>query len=387
MRPVLDLLAQLYDAVLEPERFPAVIGETISHLDLRGLFFAGLSPTTGLVFHFLEGVPEPTRARFIARFMMPDRNPYARVLAAHLPMELVTTEEVEAQVELAETDFYRELLVPSGLHEFVGTVLLRDTDLVSPFGAFRSADDRRFEGADLERLRELLPHYQRAAQLLLRFSALKSEQRAGQDVLDRLPYGVFLLDGVGRVAACNRTAEEILGRGDGLRLDGGKLQAAHPDDDADLDRMIAEAALTGCHKGVGAGGALTVARAGDLPRYEVLVAPCGTAPPLPAFSRPTAAVVFVTDRERPPAPDPELLRRLYGLTPTEAKVALGIATGKTPVEVSHDLGISLNTVRTHLYRVLAKTATERQADLVRLLAGGPLGLRPSPSPPKRRARS
>ena len=32
------------------------------------------------------------------------------------------------------------------------------------------------------------------------------------------------------------------------------------------------------------------------------------------------------------------------------------------------LGISENTVRTHLHRLYAKTGTERQADLVKLIA-------------------
>jgi DNA-binding CsgD family transcriptional regulator/PAS domain-containing protein len=384
---MLDLLAQLYDAVLEPERFPAVMQETISHLRLRGLFFAGFNPSAGLVFHFLEGVPEPTRATFLARFLRPEHNPFARVLLGRAPLDLVTTEEVTSQVALPETDFYRELLEPSGLHEFIGAILLQDAELVSPFNAFRSRDDRRFDATDRARLQSLLPHYRRAAQLLWRFSALKNEQRAGQDVLDRLPYGVFLLDGAGRVTACNRAAEEILRRRDGLALMEGKLQATRPDDCAALDRMVADAALTGCHKGLGSGGALTVERAAEKPRYEVLVSPCGAAPLLPAFGRPTAAVVFVTDRDRPNEPDPALLRRMYGLTPTEAKVACGIATGNTPAEVARALGVGLNTVRTHLYRALAKTGTERQADLVRLLTGGPLGLRQAQPTPRRRKRA
>jgi FixJ family two-component response regulator len=38
-------------------------------------------------------------------------------------------------------------------------------------------------------------------------------------------------------------------------------------------------------------------------------------------------------------------------------------------KVARTLGISETTVKTHLHRVFAKTGTDRQADLVRLVAG------------------
>jgi DNA-binding CsgD family transcriptional regulator len=67
------------------------------------------------------------------------------------------------------------------------------------------------------------------------------------------------------------------------------------------------------------------------------------------------------------APFPaELFVRRYGITPAESRVMQLLVQGMTPADAAEALGISLPTARTHLARLLDKTGTSRQADLVRL---------------------
>lgn len=58
----------------------------------------------------------------------------------------------------------------------------------------------------------------------------------------------------------------------------------------------------------------------------------------------------------------------YGLTLTEARVALAVASGITISATARRLKVSVNTVKTHLRRVYEKTGTSRQAELSRLIA-------------------
>lgn len=58
----------------------------------------------------------------------------------------------------------------------------------------------------------------------------------------------------------------------------------------------------------------------------------------------------------------------YGLTHAEARVALAASSGNTIIENAKSLGLSPNTVKTHLRHVFAKTATGRQAELASLIA-------------------
>src|SRR5262249_47626548 len=75
------------------------------------------------------------------------------------------------------------------------------------------------------------------------------------------------------------------------------------------------------------------------------------------------------------------LRELYGLTPAEARLAALLAERRNLKAAAAELGITLQTARTHLKRIFGKTAAKNQAHLVRLLLnpmsqiGSILGLR------------
>jgi DNA-binding NarL/FixJ family response regulator len=68
------------------------------------------------------------------------------------------------------------------------------------------------------------------------------------------------------------------------------------------------------------------------------------------------ALVLIIDSERDPVPAAALLRRLYGLTDIEAKVALRV-TRADIMQIAEELSVSFGTVRTHVQRVFDKTDT------------------------------
>lgn len=76
-------------------------------------------------------------------------------------------------------------------------------------------------------------------------------------------------------------------------------------------------------------------------------------------------VIAGPGNQRFPAADG--LRRFYGLTPTESKVARAISSGRSPKQIAGDLEVELSTVRTHLRAVHVKLGAASQADLIRRL--------------------
>ena len=64
---------------------------------------------------------------------------------------------------------------------------------------------------------------------------------------------------------------------------------------------------------------------------------------------------------------PGLLRQAFGLTRAEAAVATMIAGGDTPAEIAKHRNVSVETIRAQLRVLYAKTGTNRQAELVRLV--------------------
>ena len=65
------------------------------------------------------------------------------------------------------------------------------------------------------------------------------------------------------------------------------------------------------------------------------------------------------------------MRQLYGLTPSEARVANLLLEGCEVREVAERHGITLETCRFNVKRVLAKTGTRRQSELSRLMMSLP----------------
>ena len=83
------------------------------------------------------------------------------------------------------------------------------------------------------------------------------------------------------------------------------------------------------------------------------------------------ALVFATDPDAVPRSRAAFMRMLYRLTPAESRVADLLLEGLDVRTVASTLGITLETARFHLKRVLARTGTRRQTELMRLMLSLP----------------
>jgi DNA-binding CsgD family transcriptional regulator len=209
----------------------------------------------------------------------------------------------------------------------------------------------------------LLPHMARAQQAVERMRLLD----AGEAALNALNLGALLLDADGSVIFHNdAAAQAAIHAGDGLQLRNGKLNANNADADAGLQRLIAFALKPD--------GSLETPPDVLVPRqslrqpYHVTALPIRRSlKPFVGIVRPVA-VVIVNDPERRRPIGAEALRRGYGLTPREAALAVALADGWSLEQAADLLEMRYETARTHLRRVLSKTRTSRQAELLKLLA-------------------
>jgi DNA-binding CsgD family transcriptional regulator len=68
-----------------------------------------------------------------------------------------------------------------------------------------------------------------------------------------------------------------------------------------------------------------------------------------------------------PGPPAAVLAKVFGLTPSEARLASIMARGAAPEMAARELNVSRETVRNQLKSIFAKTGTHRQGELVALL--------------------
>jgi DNA-binding CsgD family transcriptional regulator len=70
----------------------------------------------------------------------------------------------------------------------------------------------------------------------------------------------------------------------------------------------------------------------------------------------------------------EVVRTMYKLSPTEAKIAARLVFNPYLADISTSLGITYNTARTHLKRIYQKTDTNKLPSLIQKIVTGPAGL-------------
>jgi len=133
--------------------------------------------------------------------------------------------------------------------------------------------------------------------------------------------------------------------------------------------VISGAVAAGTGNGLSPGGSLLLQRRSENQPLRVTATPFRA--PLVLGSPPIAALVFISDPAKAPLSRSAVLRVLYGLTPAEGRVADALLRGMEIREAAGRLGITLETARLHVKRILAKTSTSRQAELVRLMVSLP----------------
>ena len=92
----------------------------------------------------------------------------------------------------------------------------------------------------------------------------------------------------------------------------------------------------------------------------------------------TAAMILLGNPRLAHVTAISLLRSLYGLTRAEAELTHLLAEGHSLEEAAGERSVTLNTARSQLKRVFAKTGAKRQADLVRIVLGGAGAVRDLP---------
>jgi DNA-binding CsgD family transcriptional regulator len=213
---------------------------------------------------------------------------------------------------------------------------------------------------------DALPQLQRAIELRRSVKQTEIERLALQAAFERSGMAMLVLSYEGRILFASRGANAILREADAIRAVNGCLRPVSRCTAERLATLLSEATGAGSASDCPVGGALTIERASRRP-LTILVAPLHAARGNISASIP-AAILFIKD--------PELstlavgtLQEMFGLTRAEAALAKELADGRSIEDIATARRIRLSTARTQLKAIFAKTATNRQAQLVAMLLG------------------
>ncbi len=216
----------------------------------------------------------------------------------------------------------------------------------------------------------LVVHLQQALRTQDKLAALGHSTVDLAGALEAVRHGVIIVGSGCWVIILNSAAEAILSADDGVQIRSGRIAATSMHAERELHCAIHHA-LTEDGSKVRRGQSFTCERPSGKRPYVIHVLPLHCAGTDETLRQATALMLIIDPEHKPDAPV-ELLRRLYGLTNTEAQVAVRIGRGADLKQISDELVVSSTTVRTHLQHIFDKTDTHRQAELVQhLLAVSP----------------
>ncbi|WP_419934838.1 helix-turn-helix transcriptional regulator [Candidatus Palauibacter sp.] len=227
----------------------------------------------------------------------------------------------------------------------------------------------------VETVRGLAPHltqFVRVRQLLRQAGSLATSLA---ELLEYSRYGLIHLDRRGRILEANDRATSFLGRGAGVRDEGGFLRAPVLAQDAQLQALLARALPAFGTPAIG--GAMRIANPSGGSPVVVHVNPVGDRHPHMRALQ-VAALVLIVDPASGLRIDLNLVAASLDLTPAESQVAVALAQGHSVSEIAARTGRSEGTIRWHVKRIFRKLGIRRQAELVRRV----LSLHGLPEPPR-----
>jgi DNA-binding CsgD family transcriptional regulator len=170
-----------------------------------------------------------------------------------------------------------------------------------------------------------------------------------------VPEALVLLNADREILAANQAARHLLAAADGISVERDRLRIGAPE----LQRRLENALSDGTGNRARWVGALRVPRGSDGPDWLLQVFP------LEDCADSEALYILSDDGERPAPHD---LGSLFDLSPMQSRVALAILEGSTAAEISVQLRITRNTLKTHIRRLFFKIGVSRQTEMVRLLS-------------------
>ena len=271
--------------------------------------------------------------------------------------------------EFCRSRFHRERARPNGWVDIASAVIEKSTTGCTFLSIARDAANGLVDDEMRRRIALVIPHIRRALLLGKTIHRKEAEATCFADILDGLSAGMILVDAGGSIVHANAAGSAILDAADFLRRTScGRPVAGHPPTNLALREILLAADAGDVALGVNGIALPLTAHNGE--RYVAHVLPLTS-----AIRRDTGlpykavAALFVRKTAFEAFSPSEVIGEMYKLTPTELRVLLAIVDVGGVPEVAAALGVAATTIKTHLSRLFEKTGVDRQADLVKLVAG------------------
>ena len=266
-------------------------------------------------------------------------------------------EEIVPVDEFIRTDFYNHYVRAIGDDTCRGIGIRLENDWGSGFVALqRGLGQASFDPDAVGRLGRNFHHLRRMLSIRGRVAAIRHRSETLAGALDAMGQPVLIVDAAMHLKHANAAGEQLLSGRSAVEIREGRIRAAHQLDDSTLRKAV----LRACSGDGGEASAIALQGPGSRLALTVTTAPRTSGTRLALILSGPLAAQRASRASR--------LRTLYGLSEAETALALLLADGASPAEISERRGVAIGTVRVQIKRIAAKLGCRRQSDIVRAVA-------------------
>ncbi|MCW6512710.1 helix-turn-helix transcriptional regulator [Lichenifustis flavocetrariae] len=354
-----NLIGMIYEASIEPGLWPDVLRHLASATPSVAAMISSHDKLAGTtIFHQSFGLNPDYMSVYAEKWSGAD-NPLVGALLLLEPGEVSGLPALIDFEAFKRHPFYLEWGKPQGYNDAINMMLERTPTRFASVSLIRNHEQGLADAATIKRLRILMPHFLRAIRIgrVLEHASIREETLVR--TLDALASAVFLLSSIDEIVHANASAVRLADRGVTPERIVGAYKRCLRGEMGSLGGLMDRGASRGeCSFRIETAG-------GDVFVCHGLPLALGVAS---RNSKPAATLVVVQAATSTESAT-KALASLFGLTPREQEVLFSLVEigGITPT--ARLLGLSKETVKSHLKALFLKTHTHRQSDLVRLVAG------------------
>lgn len=363
---LLRVVGQIYDTAFTEDGWPNTL-EAINRC-------IG-ADASALMYHDMPQHGSSAQMLSWAGFSPADMQDYAESYAAHdvrvkpfskVPVGGIYLDERDiAMVEVEKSLFYNDYMKPRGLKWATGANLFEDKVRWGILGIHRAAGRGQYSDDNIHELSLLIPHLRRALQLHRQVTAAKTLAAGLRLALDHFNTAAFLVDETCLVVEMNAAAEDMLrSNGSPLRICSRRLAAQVPHQTDRLRQAIG--AVTGVFRhqqAITPPDIMRLSTTDYSATVSIMVVPVGPHAQFGQLSRPMA-LVFASSSVSNVLPNDHFVAAIFGLSPTESMLAVHLASGRSLQDFADERRVSIETARTQLRTVFAKTGAHSQGQLI-----------------------
>jgi DNA-binding CsgD family transcriptional regulator len=365
-----ELVSAIYDTVLDRSLWPAVMKMSAEFVGGSAASVYSKNSATGRgSVYYKYGVEPYYEHLYFSKLVRQDPTTAGHCLANI--GQVVALGDIVLRREYEESRFHEEWAKPQGLVDCLSSPLDKSAGGTALFGVFRHKDNGVIDDLARRRGAAITSHIRRAVLIGNVLEKKTTETAAFMQSLNGLATAVFLVEKNCRIVFANESGQAMLEDGRVLCVRNDALATA--DSRPALSDVIAFA--SGGDAALGARGiALPLCAPSETPWLAHVLPLTSSARQDTGTNFGAVAAVFVHRTTIETLSSIESVSKLYGLTPGEMRVLSAVSDIGGISAVADAIGISQATVKTHLQRLFAKTGTNRQADLIKLVAthAGPL---------------